>query len=300
MTSIHASAQLRLAGRYARGMKALVKGGFTELNYYKYFQFNKSLGEGVSSTLKLDVIIPVKEADIDVLGPAIDGIRENLRHPIGRILIVASNLPRIREISRNKRCDFECEDAVLPIGKESIDYCVNGTDRSGWLFQQFLKLSGDLLSSSDYFLAIDADTVLVQPQVFQVDGKIVLLHSDEHHFPYFDVYRKLFGLSAVTDLSFVSHQMLFERARLIELKGLIEKQHSESWHKVILKLMDRSQESAFSEYELYGQWILQNYGKEIIREYWFNIGLRRSRLAPLDKLMRELGTRFRSASFHVI
>jgi hypothetical protein len=279
-------------------MMAVLKGNFKELDYYRYFQINKSLGNGVSSTLKLDVIIPVKEADIDVLGPAIDGIRENLRHPIGRILIVASNLPRIREISRAKHCEFVCEDAVLPIAKESIDYHVNGSDRSGWLFQQFLKLSGDLLSSSDYFLAIDADTVLVQPQVFQVDGKIVLLHSDEHHPPYFDVCKKLLGLSAATNLSFVSHQMLFERARLIELKGLIEKQHGESWHKVILKLMDRSQESAFSEYELYGQWILRNYGKDIIREYWFNIALGRSRLASLDKLMRELGTRFRSASFH--
>jgi hypothetical protein len=269
------------------------------LGYYKYIKGSVSSGDNVSSPTKIDVIIPVVEKDMDVLPYAIDGVRKNLKHPIGRIIIIAPNVQRIKRLCVDNRCEFVQEDSILPITKRDIDYIVDGQDRSGWLFQQFLKWSGDLLSSQEYYLVLDADTVLIRPQIFEINGRVVLLHSDEHHQPYFDLYKKLLGVDAPTALSFTSHHLLYQRCRIAELKRQIEQRHQGvPWYKVLLETIDRSEMSAISEYEIYGQWMLQNHGDEVIREYWFNLALNRAELRRFDKLVQELSQRYRSISFH--
>ena len=48
-----------------------------------------------------------------------------------------------------------------------IGLVVNGVDRSKWIYQQFLKWSGDDLAETTHYLVVDADTVLIRPQVFE-------------------------------------------------------------------------------------------------------------------------------------
>jgi hypothetical protein len=269
------------------------------LGYFKYIKENVSTGQNVSSQTKIDIIIPVVEKDLAVLPYAIDGARDNLKHPIGRIMIVAPDSKRIKAVCADKRCEFICEDSIVPIKKEDIDYTVNGVDRSGWLFQQFIKWGGDSISSEEHYLFLDADTVLIRPQVLEANGKIIMLHSDEHHQPYFDAYKRLLGLDAPTFLSFVSHHMLYRKCRISELKRQIEQRHQgDPWYRVLLATVDRSEMSAISEYETYGQWMLQNHADEIIREYWFNKPMRRVALKRLNALQKELSDKYRSISFH--
>lgn len=269
------------------------------LGYYKYIKESVSAGDNVSSQTKIDIIIPVVEKDLAVLPHVIDGARENLRHPIGRIIVVAPDSQKIKTLCADKRCEFVWEASVLPITKKDIAYNVNGRDRSGWLFQQFLKWSGDALCSQEYYLVLDADTVLIRPQVFEIDGKVVLLHSDEHHQPYFILYKKLLGVDAPTALSFTSHHILYQKRRIAELKGQIEQRHQgDPWYQVLLRTIDRSETSAISEYEIYGQWVLQNHGDDVIREYWFNVAISRAGLKRFDKLKKELSGKYRSISFH--
>lgn len=269
------------------------------LGYYRYIKENTSSGDNVSGQTKIDIIIPVVEKDLDVLPHTIDGARENLRHPIGRIIVVAPDSQEIKALCANKHCEFVWEDSILPMTKKDIDYTVDGLDRSGWLFQQFLKWSGDVLSSQEHYLALDADTVLICPQVFEINGQVVLLHSDEHHQPYFDVYKKLLGVDPPTALSFTSHHILYQRFRIAELKRQIEHRHrSDPWYRILLRTINRSELSAISEYEIYGQWMLQNYGDEVIREYWFNIAFSRARLKQFNVLKKKLSHKYRSISFH--
>ena len=155
---------------------------------------------------------------------------------------------------------------------------------------------GDQLSSQEYFLVLDADTVYISPQVFVIDGKMVMLHSDEHHQPYFDVYQKLIGNSARTPLSFTSHQMLFSKEKLVGLRKRIEQIHETTWFDAILLNIDKNLESSFSEYETYGQWVLAHYPDEIVREYWFNKHLPRTLLSD-DRWSRNIDN-LRSISFH--
>jgi len=70
------------------------------------------------------------------------------------------------------------------------------------------------------------------------------------------------------------------------------------WWKVILESVDYSDNSGFSEFETYGQWCMQEYAGETLREYWFNLALSRGRMRDLDTLCSEYGDRYRSVSFH--
>lgn len=268
------------------------------LGYYKYVKKNVSFGENVRSDVILDILIPVLEKDLPVLRYCLSGIRKFLRHPINNIFIVAPESQKIRDFCKKENCAFVLENDVLPLHKYEIDYVCDGKDRSGWLFQQLLKLSGDAICSQDYFLVVDADTVFRTPQIFIVDNKMVLLHSEEHHHPYFEMYWKLLGNKTPTNLSFVSHQMLFNCSQLAEMRHAIEERHHKKWYNAILSLIDRNQQSGFSEYETYGQWILQNYPESVIREYWFNLSLPRKKLRFFLLLGFIYRRFYKSMSFH--
>ena len=190
------------------------------------------------------------------------------------------------------------EDSFLPINRKHIKYVHGEKDRSGWLFQQLLKLGADAICREKHFFVIDADTILIQAQKFEIDNKLLLLHADEYHSPYFEVNRKLTGLSEVTAFSCVAHQMLFSTERLQALKAHLEKIHKKPWYQCITDFCDYSQISGFSEFELYGQWSLQKYPTFTSREYWFNIALPRSKITDLADLEKKYNHTYRSVSFH--
>lgn len=122
------------------------------------------------------------------------------------------------ELCRRKNCRFVDENTVLPITKKDIHYGTKKWERSGWLFQQLLKMSGDTLCSSDYFLVIDADTVLIRPHVFKAGNKTVFYCRNWSQPEYFKTYRRLLGKKASAPTSFVTHYMLINKAKLAQLK----------------------------------------------------------------------------------
>jgi len=257
-----------------------VLGQVGTLGYFKYIHKNASLEPARCSNTKIDILIPVVEKDLDTLPLVIDGARENLRHPVEQIFVVAPQSHEIKSVCLAKGCEFVPEDSVLPVIKKNITHIVDGVDRSGWLFQQLIKWAGDSICMQEHYLALDADTVLVRPQVFEVNGKMVLLHSDKHHHPYFELYKRLFGVEAKTMFSFVSSYMLFNKSFIGELKRYIEKRSGVNWVESLFKNLDTAQASGMSACELYGQWMFANHADKIIREYWFNISLQRQMYTP--------------------
>jgi hypothetical protein len=284
----------------------LVKNGWSDeiksidtLGYYKYIKGNSSTGENCKSNLKIDVLIPCIEKDSRILPYTIESVQKNLKHPLNKIFIISPKSKKIEEICDKTGSTFIDEETVLPIRKKDLYYRVNRADRSGWLFQQFLKLSGDSISTQEFFFVIDADTILIRPQVFEFNNKILFLHSDEHHQPYYDAYFYIFGKYPSTNLSFVAHQMLFQKSKLSILKNVIEqKNNNEPWFRGIYDKIDKEELSSFSEYELYGHWMMDNYPDEIEREYWFNYRLPLSRTRNLTKICNEIKDKYRSLSFH--
>jgi glycosyltransferase involved in cell wall biosynthesis len=270
---------------------------FGTLGFFKDVQGRKTFGSEKSSNLKIDVLIPAAQKDYATLPLVVDSILKNVKHPLGCIHIVSNDNSQIRGICRNSNCSFVNELDLVPFDREKIRYIVDGVDRSGWLLQQFIKLSCDKLGKKD-LLICDADTIFVTPQVFELEGKYVLLHSDEFHIPYFNVYKMLTNLPIFSCISCVTHHMLFNTAFLHSLLTHIEDQHNEAWYDAILNNVDYLESSGFSEYELYGQWIMGFYKDNISREYWFNKPLTLDKLPSLQHLESLYAKKFRSVSLH--
>ena len=219
----------------------------------------------------LDVVIPTTDKDLCLLEHCIDSIIRFLRHPIGNIYVVSPNSDIVRHIASEKKCIFIDETSVIPsLSKEDIHYAVNGKDRSGWLFQQLLKLSVDTFAKNEHVLVMDSDTFLVHPAKYIHNGKTILNTSDEHYETYFKVYRKLMKEDPVSPKSFIAHGMLFSKHYLQEMKQFISQKNQKDWVQAILSHVDYSDLSGFSEYETYGNYLLRHHPTKVKLEYWFN------------------------------
>jgi hypothetical protein len=259
---------------------------------------NLELRNAVPSKLELDILIPSVDKDLDILPYVIDSAKKNILHPIKNIYIVSPDSEKIKDLCTQKGCIFIDERSILPITKKDIKYNANGLDRSGWLYQQLLKWAGDVFCTAEYFLVLDSDTVLIRPQVFEVNGKIIFDFADEYHKPYFDAAGRLLNKTVICPVSFTSHHILIQVSKMRELKDLLEKQFHTSWYEAIMNTIDKSQMSGHSDYETYGQFMYFNYKDEMLVEYWSNLSLRRDAIKYLEKLQARYGKHYKTLSFH--
>lgn len=252
----------------------------------------------LSSRTKIDVLIPAIEKDLRTLPFVIDGVKKNVKHPIGEIIIVAPNSKKIKNLCMRKGCRFVNENSVLPITKKNINYRTNRWNRSGWLFQQLLKLSGDSLCSQKFYLVIDADTVLIRPHVFRQNQKTVFYYRNWSHAEYFKTYKKLLGKKKAARSSFVTHYMLFEKSKVSALKRAIESKHKTSWYTAIIRSIDKSKQITFSEFETYGNFLCSTYPGQFILKKALNKALSRN-VTKISKLnVKKLSKKYRSISLH--
>ena len=246
------------------------------------------------ATEPVDVVIPVVAKDLPVLPLCVEGIRNCLNHPVGTINVVASPEAAITDFCRRQGLTFVDERTVLGYGPADIGYRPGGTDRSGWIFQQLLKLSGTV-GNHEHYLVIDADHILLRPHTFLTAcGRTVFYGSRESHAPYYAAVTRLTGSTQVGRLSYVSHKMLFSRTRLDTLKEQIEVRLGERWDRAILGSLPPDEPSGFSEYELYG--LTYPADRKFVRP-WRNKSLRYNELADYDTLRRRWGRRYRAVTF---
>lgn len=252
-----------------------------------------------SSSILLDVVIPALGKDIEVLPHTISYLRANLRHPIQDIFIVSPKSDKaIQKLAKELDCVFIDEAIAVPIAKTEIEYRPGGQDRSGWLYQQLIKLNTDSFTRSENILVLDSDTLLIRPQIMLRGDRPIFNHSDEQHMPYYSMYQRLTGESKRYPLSFVSHYMILSRSGLRDLKKYLEQLHHAQWYQAILQSIDISESSGFSEYETYGNFYTYLSGSRCKHEYWFNLSLSRQKLQQIDKLVREHAHYYKSISFH--
>lgn len=245
---------------------------------------------------KIDVIIPVIEKDLDILPLCISGVRENVTNRIKDIFVVGPAAVSICDFAKKNGLIFIEESAILGYTPISLNLITKGgINRSGWLFQQLLKLSGKI-GTCKYFLVIDSDHILLKPHTFLTSNlKTVFYQSSEFHFQYYKMNKKLVRVFKIPLLSFVSHKMLFEKDELFRLTALIEQNDElmRTWDKVIFGTLDKEEASPFSEFEFYGCFS-RNENK--ILHPWNQKALTRTHLDELSNLKTKYH-RFWSVTF---
>lgn len=204
----------------------------------------------------VDIVIPVIPKDLNILPFCLEGIKNNIANRIKDIYIVGPEDERIVEFVKKHKLSFVNENDVLGFGVKDVKYITNdGVNRSGWLFQQFLKLSGNI-GTCENFITVDSDHILIRPHVFFTkEGKFVFYRSEEFHLPYILANKKLLGSFKMPLLSNVAHKMIFNKSILRDLKTDIEERSNLSWVESIMRVLDKDDTSAFSEFELYAQYV---------------------------------------------
>ncbi|MCL6604913.1 MAG: DUF6492 family protein [Paenibacillus sp.] len=251
-----------------------------------------------SGSPAIDVLIPAIEKDLATLPYVIDSLRRYVKHPISKIYIVSPNNSRIKNLCSRKGCTFVDESTLLPFTKKDIHYSSTRWNRSGWLYQQLLKMNGDTLCRENYFLVIDADTILIRPHRFRSNGKSIFYCRNWSQPEYFRTYRKLLGTKAPSPRSFVTHYMLFERSKLAQLKRKIEAKHGLPWYTAILRSINKKQQFGFSEFETYANYIYSENPSGVILKNAQNKSLKTSASSLSKGQTIKLSKTYRSLSFH--
>ena len=241
----------------------------------------------------LTVIVPAVEKDAPVLPNCLRSIREMVQQDLVEVWVVAPESAIIRKLATAEKCKFVLEDAILP--RPAVELKCRG-----WVLQQFIKLNAPAFVSTPDYLVVDADTVFLCPQSVFKGGKTVLRYSDQYELLYNRSLELVFGHPRRFPVSFVTHHMLFNAPLVEELLLLIEQRFGRSWWEAILKEVDKGHPISFSEYELYGHFVLSRplWKRRFCLEYWHGLDRRTEELADLDAVRRAAAGRFNTVSFH--
>ena len=263
------------------------------------------------SDVPLTLVMPLHEKDFWIVPYALSHAKKNVRHPITEIVVVSAASERIEKWAREQGLRWIDEDTVLPLKREEVGERMpaHAGTRKNWIFQQLIKLSMDELVSTEAFLIIDADTLLLAPRVFKKGETIWMDYSHERNLLYLKGYRELLGLRASLFISYVCHHMFCEKRILKELKEKITEHTGERWDEAIIALADSSMWSErekttfpfnyFSEYETYGNFSLRFYD-DVRTRYFRNHAAKEyspQRMTP-EEYVATLPGFFQWASFH--
>lgn len=244
-----------------------------------------------SSQVPIDVIIPVIEKDIDTLLLTIESARSNILQPITNIYLIAPESEKLRKIASEKNCKFVLEDTIFPVFS-------NNKKRKGWIKQQYLKLNADTVGESEHFLIMDADTILIRPQIFVTnDKKEVLNILHDYWFCRKQMVKMALGFEKFHNVDFTSHHMLMSKTKLKALKKHLQELHGKSWQDA-LDSLDLPKNDSFSEYELYGNFAAQNFPKTVELVLGSNALFPRNGLANIGYAREYLSCKYKSLTMH--
>ncbi|MDE6435774.1 MAG: hypothetical protein K2L07_16310 [Lachnospiraceae bacterium] len=210
-----------------------------------------------------------------ILNETILYVKRNIRHK--KIIIVGS-------ASLQQKCEkisdicFMDEDKMLEgLSFQTVKQAVkhrnlHAVKRTGWYFQQFLKLGYARVCDEEEYLVWDADTIpLKRLAMSRRDGRLFFDVKSEYHLPYFKTIQTLLPDLRIreTGFSFISEHMVLRKEIVLSLLNKIEENDNIPgqiyWEKII-NAIERSElpRSGFSEFETYGQFVLNFYKDEYL------------------------------------
>lgn len=250
------------------------------------------------SSAPIDIVIPIIKKDLEILPLCLEGVRENVNQNIKNIYIVSPDDNEIRNFCLKERLIHVNETTIFQLSPKELNLFIkrsDGTtvDRSGWIFQQLVKLSGNI-GTCDYYLCIDADHILLRPHVFlSANQTPVFYMSEECNTAYYKNIYRLMGYHYFSLLSYVDHKMLFSKKELARLRDMIEKANDgKDWKSAILGSYDRRESSGFSEFELYGGFV-----KKKIKKPWRHLKLGYSSLTDYKDLAQHYANQYDCITF---
>jgi hypothetical protein len=258
----------------------------------------------------LQIVIAHAKRNNDLLERNLPYIRENIGHSSIVVLTEKGNAPNLPTASGESLRVLE-EDSIMPgLSLAAVKAAFEGTAvperRAGWYFQQFLKMAWSLREDcEEWYLVWDSDTFPLRPiALFDEAGKALFTSSNERNPAYFETIDLLLGPGRRADFSFISENMLINRAIMRELIGRIagnEGIEGADFFDKILAAVKKSSDPycAFSEFETYGNFAMSHRPELycMTRRSSSRKGARRFGLKPSKRDLDRLSRRFDIVSF---
>lgn len=224
---------------------------------------------------KIDCVICVAGKDNLIVRTCIKLIIKNINPE--NIFIITKPQYRIFYYGLQKKYPIEIidEDNLLPnLSYVNLDKLIKNRIgkplRTGWYFQQFLKMGFGLSHyAKNYYLIWDADTLPTSKLSFFENGHPVFTRKTEFHKPYFVTMKKLLNLGKNVPFSFIAENMLIDVNIMKELIHEISncQVKGDNWFEKIINAIGPEEDVAFSEFETYGTYVTNKYPLEYrIRE----------------------------------
>jgi hypothetical protein len=213
-----------------------------------------------SSASPYELVLVAAVHDLETTAKFTDLYFENLR-PQSLVIITKDAIGAKRLFPSDNVTVLDENEILDGLTYETIQQFNNR--KTGWYFQQFLKMAYARLCTQNWYLIFDGDTVPVVPLQFLCgDNKGVFIQKGEYYEPYFNMLNKLFDgqVGRGVDFSFIAETMLVRRDIMLELVARIEandKLPGTTFYEKILHSVTSAGLSGcdFSEYETYGNYV---------------------------------------------
>jgi hypothetical protein len=236
---------------------------------------------------EIEVIFVSKLEDIQILGLAVNSVVKNSINPISRVVIavpenqVRSTSEYFFNSSNEAPIEVISENNLVP--QSAIELIKQRCpERFGWILQQILVASFILSTKSENVLVVDSDTLIIRPQVW-IDNaqRQILMPTFELHSPYYDFFQHVSAKYPTPRLSFVSHHMLVQASIFREVYEVFGGDINTALEQAF-SFSDLSDNSPFDlKYEIYAQYLINNYKNQVSFVKWANLSGSREELAAL-------------------
>lgn len=236
------------------------------------FNINKNNAE---SNLPVQIIYVVAEKDLLTLTYSLDSLFYIKGVQIDEIILIGKKGGSIEEFAKTRDLNFIDEESVLGFGPNHYFYPMETGARSGWLYQQMIKLGWSKFSNKTAYIVVDADTIFIDDTYFVLNDKYVFFLAEEFYIPYSKSYEMIFNKKDYSLWSYVAHMMIFDVSAVNEMLDDISANSDSTWHEAIAETRKIDSKSCFSEYHTYATWFKENYSDKWYSCPLYNVSIKR-------------------------
>jgi hypothetical protein len=225
---------------------------------------------------KLPYLLVAEKSVLKIIGKTVSAL-EKYANPASIYVVVPSGQLEAFGALLTDRVTLVPEEDVLPDWPLARvkSLLPKQPERAGWYLQQFLKLEFGKYAGVPCYVIWDADTIMLQSPVLERNARVVMNTAKEYHQPYFDTFRRLFGVAPTLPRSMISQYMLIDSSICLQMQQEIcARGQGESWVEILLRSLPGTSISEFSEYETYANYLarLNPAGIELANSKWFRYG----------------------------
>lgn len=207
----------------------------------------------------IDFVIPCHPKDFPSLKMASEGIK-NISCA-NRVFVVSIENPKLDGVIHISEERYDKYINKEKIAKNFSTYAPHLLYRTKWVYQQFLKLYAFevIPELTDSYVLVDSDIIFLRDVQFDIE-KFYYCKAEEYHKPYLKPIKKLLGVEETIGFSTICHHMIFNKEKMAEMHSFIkDKFNSDSLFDTILSILDYTESSCISEWDLYSNYMILNY-----------------------------------------